>query len=239
MHSELFTMAVSFSDTSVHTQDSYFRNKSNLNRGDPTDLSLNPPQLLRDYPVKERWLTQGDSKDFNQMSAILKAYPNVRYMGMTQEASNKILFADQEFLRISEELNKNEFFSKPEDGEKENRIADISAQTKNPEFILSKKNDADIDKKLEDRNSIQKRWDIDGGSAVFDYSPEDATQVKMVQDANVNYMQRRDRFFTSPQGSGGQATAENQVDIIKQLEKEAMQFESMMSSVPQRNKAGR
>jgi len=247
-------MAVSFSDPSVHTQDEYFnRRKSNLTRGDPTNVSLNPYQNLHDYPCKESWRSGGkisktggftpdktSLKEFDRMSAILKAYPNVRYCGMTQEESNQMLFKQQMDIQMIEALNKSSFFSKLEnDGEKENRKATVSTELKNPEFILSKANDRQVDIQLEDTNSIRKRWDVDTGQGVFNYEVEDGNQVKLVEDANTNYIQRRDRFMVPSQESVSGAGASAQVDILRLLERQQMEYEAMRASIPLRNKPGK
>lgn len=244
-------MAVTFSDSNVWTRDSYFA-RSNDGNGDPTNVSLNPFQNLTDYPCKETWRSGGtinavgnfdadkeSSKQFNQMANILKAYPNVKYCGMTQEESNKMLYKQQMSIMETEKLNKNSFFSEPDDQEKKNRSATVAIELKNPEFILSKVNDKAIDEDLEDTNAIRRRWDQDTGAATFDYSPEDSDRVKMVEDSNVNYVARRDRFVTpsseSVQGTGATAQAE----MLKLLEKQEMQYEAMRASIPQRNKPGK
>jgi hypothetical protein len=237
-------MSVSFSDPSVYTQNKYFNTKSKTLdfNGDPTDMSLNPPQLLRNFPCRETQIMPQDAlqnKIDKTNNIILRAYPNIRYSGMTQKESNKMLIQQQTDIFSVEQLNENAMFSKPMDGEKQNKAAVVAISLKNPEFILSRINDKETEEALEDPNSIRKPWYVDGGVGELAYENEASNAVKMVIDSNTNYVERRDRFVSSTDNELADKGAKAQVDILAMLKQQDMEYKSSISSIPQRNKGRR
>jgi hypothetical protein len=235
-------MAVSFSDSSVYTQNKYFSKESNLLNGDPTDSSLNPPQSLRNFPCRETQIMPQDAmqnKIDKKNNEILRAYPNIRYSGMTQEQSNRMLIQQQNNIYDVEQLNENPMFSKPKDGEKQNKEAVVAISLKNPEFILSKINDKEAEEALEDPNSIRKPWYVDGGVGELAYENEASNAVKMVIDSNTNFTERRDRFVSSTDNELADKGAQSQVDILDMLKQQDLEYRASIASIPQRNKPRR
>ena len=217
------------------TTDPYFAGQDLQNRGNPYSTTPGVGQrYVADlmYPCTE----MSFAKD-PQIGPISGDWgvttENIRYKGMSQRESNKKLMLDAYNRRIVEELNRNPLFSNPDDGEKENLAAARVVEIKNPEFILSKVNDKEVEDDLQDTNAIAREWMTDPGMGVFNYTPPESNDVKMVIDANASFVDRRDRYFIPPQDATAPAQA-----TLELLMKQEQEFQSMKASIPTRGKAG-
>ena len=205
-------------------------------RNDFFEKNLGPEETANKYKADVGYPCEVSSFALEQPD-LLPAYvdmtlQNIKYKNMSQKASNEKLMRNMYDHTMVAQLNKNPTFSKPDDGEKQNRSATVSLELKNPEFILSKKNDLEAEKALENPNSIAKPWMTDPGTGRFDYDAPEADNVKMVIDANASYVDRRDRFFVPPQqGLDAQKTR-----VL--LETQEQEYQAALASVPRKGASG-
>jgi hypothetical protein len=147
-------------------------------RNDFFEKNLGPEETANKYKADVGYPCEVSSFALEQPD-LLPAYvdmtlQNIKYKNMSQKASNEKLMRNMYDHTMVAQLNKNPTFSKPDDGEKQNRSATVSLELKNPEFILSKKNDLEAERALENPNSIAKPWMTDPGTGRFDYDAPEA-----------------------------------------------------------------
>lgn len=185
---------------STWTQDSYFSQPNLESRGNPTSMTPGVGNQYRRSAVDTYGvfdIAQNQMTKPDPVSVV--TLKNTRYKGMSQAASNKKLMQSARLHRSVAKLNRNSVFSKPNDGETENAAAYAALEIENPDFILDRANDKEIEDALADENSIAKGWMTDTGTGQFNYDAPEADNVKMVIDSNDSYLARRDRFFIKPQ----------------------------------------
>lgn len=151
---------------------------------------------------------------YNNVSKILRMYPNVSYKGMLAEDSNLMLAQtkmDENFHHYTAE---SAFYKTATDDEAANRKAVVSNHLDNPEFILSRINDKEAEAKITDTNSIAKPVMVDTGHGVFNYSPSEPDQVNIVKRSNQSFANRRDRFFIPPAPGAEAGDTRNELDAL-------------------------
>ena len=144
-------------------------------------------------------------------SDILNNYQNVKFNGNCNSKKKIIELIKNESL--NRYVQKSKFFSDVDDGEKQQKKAVTKITKTNPRFILDKSNEAELEKDIEDVNSISKQFMQDSGLGVFNYDPPDADQVGIVKSSNQSYTNRRDRFFIPEQKPN-----QSLIDYFKELE---------------------
>lgn len=231
---------------SVWTRDKYFSTPSQ-NKGNPTSTTpgigqtfniLNEdgkfPCSVSQFEGLRKSVDGGLPPQKEEPSAaILTAFPNVRYKNMSQKKSNRKMINMSFQAKEINKLMKSNFFSKPEDGEKSNRKQTVNISLDNPEFLLSKINDKDAKTQLNNTNSIQKQWNVDGGMGVFEYESKNPDNVQMIIDSNASYVAQRDRFFIEdgdpPKGSSTE-------DLLRRTDEQLQKIQASISSIPSRQK---
>jgi hypothetical protein len=229
----------------VWQRDIYFEKPNLQARGDPTDTTAGIGQqydakINLHFPCKESQF-EGVGSDGSLIPETPDKFAkvtegNITYKNMSQRQSNVKMMNDAYVRQTVEQLNKNPMFSKPDDGEKSNESKARAVEMKNPEFILSKVNDAKVEKALDNTNSIRREWMTDSGMGVFDFNPEEANQVKMVVDSNANFVAKRDRFFIQEQGGTAVRGAVAAEKTFKLLEQWDMEAKAATPSIPTRGK---
>jgi hypothetical protein len=171
---------------------------------DPANQDLNP--YIEDvYPCMTILFKPSPTQMGVEKSAssTLKKYQNVRYKG-TGDKSNKKLLDVIQCEKLDRHLEKSKFFSNVDDGEEKNKQAVEKITLDNPRFLADKDAEAELEKNLNNVNSINKRVMEDEGKAEFDYNPPGANQVGIVQESNQSFVRRRDQYFLPPQPPGKQ-----------------------------------
>jgi hypothetical protein len=135
------------------------------------------------------------TKDTINTSRWLRRVPNARYM-CDHNMSALLKQGDQH--RFDMYVEKSKFFNDTDDHEKKEKANYSAVYKKNPEFILSKVNAKEAEKKTEDPNALRKEVMTDPGRQTYDYE-RSGDQVDLVKNSVASYLNRYDRFFTPAQ----------------------------------------
>lgn len=158
-------------------------------------------------------------------SIWLKTYPNVSYKNYSSSENMKAMKAVGEQYRLQQYMAKSKFYGNTDDGEKKEKKHVEKIFDDNPRWLLSEANEKEIEKKLNDENSILKPIMTDSGSATFDYESPEGNQVGLVRSSNQSYQAARDKYFIPEQ-----ATPDKSADLLQF-------FKDMADKNPRRKKS--
>lgn len=198
-------------------------------RPDPTNISLSP--YVAELPVLTRTFTKGDTSQEAIDSEILRQYKGARYKNMGANSKRKLVA-----LKRSEELTRyierSKFFTTVDDGEDTNKAGVETNTFDNPRFLLSKVNEEELESKLNNPNSINKRVMTDTGTGEFQFNPPDADQVGIVRSSNQSFVDRRDMYFIQPQPPGVQGVVGDvpEKNIEEFLQEQQLDAQGKMNS---------
>jgi len=172
------------------------------------DLFKNPSQYNPyDNPI-ENYRVQDDCWVSGMSRMPTKAYKKIEtidgqvlslYNGVDLKVSNprQHLINMNNDLRFDAYANRSRFYNNYNDGEISERFNYGTLEEFNPEEEYDQENVQEAQNIVENVNSIAKPVMTDTGVAKYDYEFENEDNVKMVQNANMNYYRAENKYWQS------------------------------------------